>query len=151
MLVHFLRAQVPGMGEDLAHETWLAAGAALPDFRGDERSFRIWLFAIARAQLAEYGSSPDGTHTTLVDPHRLAGITRHHQPEDIRVADAAIAQLLAGLSPSHAQILLLRVVGGLNAEETGALVGMSPGAVRVIQHRALRKLAKRLSDDRVAP
>jgi RNA polymerase sigma-70 factor (ECF subfamily) len=46
---------------------------------------------------------------------------------------------------------LLRVVGGLSAEETGAFVGKSAGAVRVIQHRALRKLAKRLSKNRVAP
>jgi DNA-directed RNA polymerase specialized sigma24 family protein len=43
------------------------------------------------------------------------------------------------------------VVGGLSAEETGALVGKSPGAVRVIQHRALQRLARRLSQDRVAP
>jgi RNA polymerase sigma-70 factor (ECF subfamily) len=71
--------------------------------------------------------------------------------EDVRVDDAAIAELLAGLPRSHAEILLLRVVGGLSAEEAGVLVGKSPGAVRVIQHRALQKLAKRLSQDRVAP
>jgi RNA polymerase sigma-70 factor (ECF subfamily) len=151
MLIHFLRARAPGMGEDLAHETWLVAGARLPRFRGDERAFRIWLLSLARAQVVQQGGSYDDLDATLLDPHALAAITRHDEPEDVRVADAAIAQLLAGLPSNHAEILLLRVVGGLSAEETGALLGMSPGAVRVIQHRALRKLARRLSPRTATP
>jgi RNA polymerase sigma-70 factor (ECF subfamily) len=151
MLVHFVRAQVPDMGEDLAHETWLAVGARLREFSGNERTFRIWLLSIARTQVAEHVRSSGYIRTSPVDPSRLSGLTHRHQPEDVRVADAAIAQLLSGLPSSHAEILLLRVVGGLSAEETGALVGKSAGAVRVIQHRALRKLAKRLSKNRVAP
>jgi RNA polymerase sigma-70 factor (ECF subfamily) len=135
----------------LAHETWLVAAARLSEFRGNERLFRIWLLSIARAQVAQQGESSAVPRSTLVDPCRIAGITPAPEPEDLRVADAAIAQLLSGLPSSHAEILLLRVVGGLSAEETGALLGMSAAAVRVIQHRSLRKLAKRLSDDPVAP
>ena len=42
--------------------------------------------------------------------------------------------------PSIMKLLLLRVVAGLSAEETGAALGMTPGAVRVAQHRALARL-----------
>ena len=35
---------------------------------------------------------------------------------------------------------MLRVATGLTAEETGAALGMSAGAVRVAQHRALVKM-----------
>jgi RNA polymerase sigma-70 factor (ECF subfamily) len=150
ILVRFLRAQAPGMGEDLAHDTWLVVGAKLPDFDGDERAFRMWLLSIARAKVARQRGSSARLHTTTVDPHALSKITQQRESDDVSVADAAIAQLLAELPPSHAEILLLRVVGGLSAEETGALVGKSPGAVRVIQHRALHKLVKRLSVERVA-
>jgi RNA polymerase sigma-70 factor (ECF subfamily) len=38
------------------------------------------------------------------------------------------------------EILVLRVVVGLSAEETAIAVGSTPGAVRVAQHRALNKL-----------
>jgi RNA polymerase sigma-70 factor (ECF subfamily) len=38
------------------------------------------------------------------------------------------------------EILRLRVVAGMSAEETGRALGMSPGAVRVAQHRALNTL-----------
>jgi RNA polymerase sigma-70 factor (ECF subfamily) len=150
VLVTYLRARAPGVAEDVAHETWLVVSGQLRQFRGDESAFRMWLLSVARTQLAGERASTPSVHAAAVEPGRLAKITRIRQPEDVRVADAAIAQLLAGLPPSHAEILLLRVVGGLSAEETGVLVGKSPGAVRVIQHRALRKLAKRLSDDRVA-
>ncbi|NEE31628.1 hypothetical protein G3M53_40070, partial [Streptomyces sp. SID7982] len=38
------------------------------------------------------------------------------------------------------ELLVLRVAVGLTAEETGRMLGMSPGAVRVAQHRALSRL-----------
>ena len=43
--------------------------------------------------------------------------------------------------PQHQrELLVLRVLTGLSAEETGAALGMSAGAVRVAQHRALLRL-----------
>jgi RNA polymerase sigma-70 factor (ECF subfamily) len=150
MLVRFLQAQIPATGEDLAHETWLEAAVGMAHFKGDERAFRRWLLSLARAQVIQHAGSPEPP-TAPVDPLRLAAMAERQPPEDVRVADAAVAQLLAGLPPDHAEVLLLRIVGGLSAEETGVLIGKSPGAVRVIQHRALRRVAKRLSEERVAP
>ena len=40
------------------------------------------------------------------------------------------------------EILVLRIVVGLSAEETAEIVGASAGAVRVAQHRALTRLRK---------
>ena len=55
--------------------------------------------------------------------------------------DARLARaLLARLPAAQRRVLLLRVVGGLSAEETGYVLDMSPGAVRVAQHRALARL-----------
>jgi RNA polymerase sigma-70 factor (ECF subfamily) len=50
--------------------------------------------------------------------------------------------LLEVLPPSHRDVLLLRVAVGLTAEETGRALGMSAGAVRVTQHRALNRLRR---------
>lgn len=46
-------------------------------------------------------------------------------------------KLLANLPENQRELLLLRIAVGLTAEETGQMLGMSPGAVRVAQHRAL--------------
>jgi RNA polymerase sigma-70 factor (ECF subfamily) len=148
MLVRFLRAQTPGYGEDLAQETWLAVAPKLETFRDDERTFRILLLSEAQHQAATFKKSSRSDPARSVSPSRLTAL-RPITVGDATVADAAVAQLLAGLRPLHAEILLLRVVGGLSAEETGALLGKSPGMIRVTQHRVLRQLARRLGSDRV--
>ena len=58
---------------------------------------------------------------------------------------AAIA-LLADLPPLQAEVILLRVVAGLDTEAVAKLVGRSPGAVRVAAHRGLRRLAQILTE-----
>jgi RNA polymerase sigma-70 factor (ECF subfamily) len=66
----------------------------------------------------------------------------------LKSVDARLARaLLAHLPAAQRRLLLLRVVGGLSAEDTGYVLDMSPGAVRVAQHRALvrlRALAEKL-------
>ncbi|MEP6666955.1 MAG: sigma factor-like helix-turn-helix DNA-binding protein, partial [Nocardioidaceae bacterium] len=54
------------------------------------------------------------------------------------VQDAA--QLLNLLPKNLREVMLLRVVAGLSADETGSALDMTAGAVRVAQHRALAKL-----------
>ena len=48
--------------------------------------------------------------------------------------------MMATLPPAQREILTLRVALGMSTEETAAAMGMSVGAVRVAQHRALTKL-----------
>ena len=149
MLVRYLRAQAPGVGEDLAQETWLAVAPALRSFRGDERAFRVLLLTEARRQTAEFKKASSRERTRPVPPRALYAL-RPTLVGDEPVADAAVAELLDGLRPFHAEVILLRVVGGLSAEETGAILGRSPGVIRVTQHRVLKQLARRLGKERIA-
>jgi RNA polymerase sigma-70 factor (ECF subfamily) len=55
-------------------------------------------------------------------------------------SSARMAKLLAVLPEKQREILILRVVVGMSAEETGEAVGSTAGAVRVAQHRALARL-----------
>jgi RNA polymerase sigma-70 factor (ECF subfamily) len=150
MLVRLLRAQVPGYGEDLAHETWLAVTPKLRDFRGDERAFRMMLLGEARQQAADFKRKAMENPARPMPPKAMSAFLRPSAVGDAPVVDAAVAELLDGLRPLHAEILLLRVVGGLSAEETGALLGKSAGVIRVTQHRVLKQLARRLGSERIA-
>jgi RNA polymerase sigma-70 factor (ECF subfamily) len=60
----------------------------------------------------------------------------------------AIDTLIADLSPDQAEAVLLRVVGGLDVTEVARIMDRSPGSVRVLCHRALRRLAERYEDRR---
>ena len=64
-------------------------------------------------------------------------------PEDqaVKADEAEQARDLLDLLPRHQrELLVLRVAVGLSAEETGRALGMTAGAVRVAQHRALARL-----------
>ena len=148
MLVRYLRAKVSGYGEDLAQETWLALTPKLRTFSGDERTFRMMLLNEARRQAHEFRRTSQLERVRPLSPRAMNGL-RPGPVGDEPVADAALAELLDGLRPLHAEILLLRVVGGLTAEEAGALLGKSPGMIRVTQHRVLKQLARRLGSERV--
>ena len=65
------------------------------------------------------------------------------------LADAAVRSLVSCLPRDQAEIVLMRVIGGLSAEEVGRVVGKRPATVRVLQHRALRRLAREFASDRV--
>jgi RNA polymerase sigma-70 factor (ECF subfamily) len=76
------------------------------------------------------------------------GIDVSASPEQqIMAADlrSRLERLLGTLPPRQREILILRLVVGLSAQETATAVGLTPTAVRVTQHRALAKLRGALS------
>jgi RNA polymerase sigma-70 factor (ECF subfamily) len=60
-----------------------------------------------------------------------------------------MSRLLEQLPEKQREIIVLRVVVGLSAEETAEAVGSTPGAVRVAQHRALARLRKNMPEEEV--
>jgi RNA polymerase sigma-70 factor (ECF subfamily) len=57
----------------------------------------------------------------------------------------AMAAMIAALPADQAEVIVLRVIAGLDVAEVAAVTGMRPGTVRVLTHRALRRLAQQLS------
>lgn len=62
---------------------------------------------------------------------------------EAEATDEAVA-IVTQLPPAQAEVLLLRLIAGLDVAETAAALGKRPGTVRVLQHRALRNLADAL-------
>jgi RNA polymerase sigma-70 factor (ECF subfamily) len=60
-----------------------------------------------------------------------------------RSTRAALA-LVAELPADQAEVVALRVLGGLEVAEVARIVGKRPGTVRVLAHRGLRRLAQRV-------
>jgi RNA polymerase sigma-70 factor, ECF subfamily len=147
VIVRYCRARLARMGchhqneDDVAQEVCLALLAALPGYIDTGKPFGAFVFGIAAHKVADAvrGAARSPLPVPVVPelPDRCLG------PEEIVVAgvDARLARiLLASLPASQRRLLLLRVVAGLSAEDTGYVLDMSPGAVRVAQHRALARL-----------
>jgi RNA polymerase sigma-70 factor (ECF subfamily) len=147
-VMRFLRARDSQIAEDLASEVWVAVATTLGDFVGDERGFRAWVFTIARRRLIDHFRMSSRRRTDVTADETFAELaapdaTELTALERIAGADAA-AWVVSVLSPEQADVVLLRVLGDLDAEQVGELMGRSANWVRVTQHRALRKLAERL-------
>lgn len=132
--------------EDATERTFLAALAALPGFRDEGASFRAWLFRIAHNTVSNARRTrrrrrtepmPEGFDRPAPDADPAALVTR---ADELRRVMAALAEL----PDERRQVVLLRFVDGLSAREIGQVLDRSPGAARVLLHRALRDLEARL-------
>ena len=127
--------------DDAAQEVCIAVLTAMPRYRDEGAPFEAFVYAIAARKVADAQRSamrlPQPVEQIADDADPAPG------PEDLALqsseADRTRA-LLAHLPDLTREILTLRVAAGWSAEETGRALGMSPGAVRVAQHRALARL-----------
>lgn len=148
-LLGWLTALAPRLGEDVASETWIDVMEGLAKFTGGEPRFRSWLFTIGRRRLI------DRQRRSIRRPDRFAASNAEMVQDDdasrhaLRTVESeqAVAQIVAILPKDQAEVVLLRVLGGLGVVQVADVLGKSPGAVRVLQHRGLRKLSVALSFD----
>jgi len=117
--------------DDVAQEVCLALLSALPSYRDMGRPFGAFVFAIAAHKVAD--AARGAARAPLPVPVLPDLPDRCLGPEEtvVRNVDARLARaLLASLPAAQRRLLLLRVVAGLSAEDTGYVLDMSPGAVR---------------------
>ena len=146
-LRRYLRAVEPHEADDLAADVWLAIAGLLGRFSGDASGFQALVFTIARRRVTDHRRRRCRRRTDVVANDRLVEHAGVEQPEaqvigSIGTSDA-VDELVRSLPRAQADVVLLRVIGGLPVEEVAAILERSPGAVRILQHRAL----KRLRDD----
>ncbi|WP_312865077.1 sigma-70 family RNA polymerase sigma factor [Saccharothrix tamanrassetensis] len=152
LVVRYCRARVRRSSvaaDDVAQEVCLALLKALPSYREQGRPFLAFVYGIAAHKVADAHRSatrdkaepvadlPDG-------PAAGDGPEQHALHGEL---SAQLARLLDVLPDMQREIVLLRVVVGLSAEETAVAVNSTPGAVRVAQHRALNRLRATLAED----
>ena len=162
LVVRYCRARVGrqersyASADDVAQEVCLAVLTALPSYRDQGRPFLAFVYGIAAHKVADAHRSAARNKSEPVAEFPDAPEVRDG-PEQRAVSgelSGRMARLLSTLPPKQREILVLRVVVGLSAEETADAVGSTPGAVRVAQHRALNRLKKALvaeDYDRVIP
>ena len=145
-ILRYLRAVEPSDADDLASDTWMDVARGLARFGGDEAAFRAWSFTIARRRLVDLRRRRARQRTAPAPPDRLAEAGSVGDAEEEAFASLgtgwAVALIASALPPAQAEVVLLRVLGDLGVSEVAAIVGKRPGNVRVLQHRALRQLAR---------
>lgn len=128
--------------EDVTQEVCVALMQALPRHRHAEHSLAAFVFGIAANKIAMAHRSRYRRREEATDhpPDRADSATGPEQSAIDQDTCAYVNALLANLPEHTRHLLTLRLAAGLSAEETAHILGMSPGAVRVAQHRALQQL-----------
>ncbi len=159
-LLRFLRGLHPGFAEDVESETWIRIAGGLRRFEGNEADFRAWAFTIARNRLIDWCRHDRREASTPVEDDELAELPGSDDPaaatEEALGLEASLA-LIRTLPPDQAEVILLRVLSGLDVGRVAGIVGKRPGTVRALAHRGLRRLAAEVeaptqpAAERVAP
>ncbi len=148
-LTAYLRSQVRDaqLAEDLATETFLKLVRGCRRLEGGPFQIRSWLYRVAQRNVIDHlrarSRRPDEELTDL-PPEELTADGDPAETVEGRDTLDRIRSALEQLSPDQADVLRLRLIAGLSAPETAAVIGKSEGAVRALQHRGVATLARHI-------
>jgi RNA polymerase sigma-70 factor, ECF subfamily len=146
-LLRYLWVRDRETAEDIAAETWLHVVRDLSHFSGGPADFRAWLFTLARNRAIDAARARAARPQTPTGEVIEIGTAPSAEAAALeRAATEAALRLVSSLPPAQAEMVMLRVVGGLSVAQVARIVGKKPGTVAVTVHRALKALA---GNDRV--
>ncbi len=134
---------------DVLQETLLAAFRNVKDFRGDAQ-LSTWLYQIARSfclRSRRRGAGEPSETEALEKPEAAAVPSPGASPDaqaHAREIGALLQSAILTLSEPHREVLVLRDVEGLSAEEAAQVVGIEVGALKSRLHRARMELRQKV-------
>jgi RNA polymerase sigma-70 factor, ECF subfamily len=142
-LLRYLRVLAPENAEDIAAETWVHVVRGLDRFTGDEAAWRAWLFTTARRRLLDQARMRKRHPSEPLDEISAADLPSAPDAAQLamdNIATEAAIALLSRLPAQQAEVILLRVVAGLDTDTVAGMLDKSPGNIRVMAHRGLKRL-----------
>ncbi len=141
----FHRTRSTTLAEDLTSETFFRALRSMSSFRWQGKDFGAWLMTIARNLCTDhFKAGRTRLELTTEDMSLHEGGTTEG-PEDAVLTSLTNEVLLAALTELPAEqrdCLVMRFLQGMSIAETAAVLGRSEGAVKQLQLRGVRNLAK---------
>ena len=139
----YFRINDRGLAEDFTSETFLRALRRIGTISYQGRDIGAWFITIARNIVLDHLKSAR---------HRLEHSTadtiegkEYAQSTEAAVLDTLqserLMQAVGQLGDEQRECVMLRFVQGMSVSETAAIMGKNDGAIKALQHRAVRKLA----------
>ena len=144
----YYRVGSVAMAEDLTSETFFRALRSMGSFKWQGKDFGAWLMTIARNLTADHYKA-GRTRLEFATEDMAAHDSATDGPENAVLASLTNEALLTALGelPNEQQeCLIMRFLQGLSIAETAKVLGRSDGAVKQLQLRGVRNLAKLLPE-----
>lgn len=149
----FLRRRVAHgeVADDLVEQTFVELIEGADRFRGDGRALRAWLYRAARNNLRDWAKRADRrSDHPLPDGDSGEGSSGDRDAGDAALDamyDPRLEAALGRLTEEQREVVELRLVAELSLAQVAELTGRSIGAVKLLQYRAVRGLARSLATD----
>ncbi len=137
------------LAEDFTSETFLRALRRIGTISYQGRDIGAWFVTIARNIVLDHVKS---ARNRLESTTGETIESKDHEPstENAVLTSLQNEQLMAAvaqLGADQRECVTLRFVQGLSVSETAAVMGKNDGAIKALQHRAVRKLADLIGGD----
>jgi RNA polymerase sigma-70 factor (ECF subfamily) len=146
--IYYRVSQKP-LAEDLTSETFLRALRRISTFTWQGRDFGAWLVTIARNLVADHFKS-SRYRLEVPTGEMLDSDQTEASPEDSVLAylsNKALLDAVCQLNSQQQECVTLRFLHGLSVAETAKIMGKNDGAIKTLQYRAIRTLARLLPAD----
>src|SRR5688572_7035800 len=137
------------LAEDLTSETFVRGLRAIQRFTWQGKDFGAWLTTIARNLIADHFKSSRARLEIVSDDVPEGRTTARSPEEDVLslISNEMLFDAVNSLPPEQRDCVLMRFIQGMSIAETAAALKRSEGAVKQLQLRAVRSLAKRVPSD----
>jgi RNA polymerase sigma-70 factor (ECF subfamily) len=145
----YFRVNDRSLAEDFTSETFLRALRRISTISYQGRDIGAWFITIARNIVLDHmKSARHRLEITTADT--LEGNDREPSTEDAVLGALTSEHLMAAvrqLGDEQRECVMLRFIQGFSVSETAEVMGKNDGAIKALQHRAVRKLAELVSGD----
>lgn len=135
--------------EDLCHEVFLSAWQNISNYAARGFPFSSWLYQIARNAIIDYYRTRKNNLSFEAIPEdaiKISGVAENNL--DTALDIQKIQKALSQIGEEQQDVILMRFMEDLSHKEIAAALDKSEGAIRLIQHRAIKNLKDVLENDR---
>lgn len=134
--------------EDITHQVFLSAWQKVRTYKHRGYPFSSWLYQIARNQVIDhYRSRKNDVSLDKIDPESSLIPAVAHVDLGVKLQLETVHRAIRELKPDHQDVIIMRFVEDMPLKETAAAMKKSEGAVKLIQHRAIKELKKKLGNN----
>ena len=134
--------------EDMAGEVFLRAVESVDSLAKPDVPVQAWLFRVAHNLVVDHYRRNSRRPTVAIDDAmEIAGATDLVGEVELRMDMERVSAVIVQLNAGQQEVIALRFMGGLSAEEAGAVMGRTSGAIQELQRTALKAIRALLSEE----
>jgi RNA polymerase sigma-70 factor, ECF subfamily len=133
--------------EDITHHVFLSAWQKIRTYKHRGHPFSSWLYQIARNSVIDhYRANKNDISLDKIDPESSIIPAVAHFDIGAKLQLELVHRAIRELKPDYQDVIIMRFVEDMPLKETASALKKSEGAVKLIQHRAIKELKRKLGN-----